>query len=391
MKIISDNPNNLLEKLELAKKQLKNAKNREEQLALTTYIHLLKVAIYDSFPGTIPKPKYYNNKKNRVYNKKFTNHEEKMVENFAHYKDFHEEFFEPIRKVTVHELRKYVDGNYSGITDLSEKEFYEIFFDFMAKLGLDKYFDKFIRGRRLYSIEKILVEEDDFSKTPEGYIVHNPINKDTDIFMRKLRYNIWSMHYLAHEFGHVYDLNHFDEDITSFNIYNYESFNKEVIPMTFERLFLDHLIENNILVEEAKDQFFDMNYIYYEFILSAYIISLIPHKYFDKELHLSFSSNKLFEMVGNHFSRNDLVKKFINKLDTLDTQDTYSYAYGDVFSLFFKERIKEDNYSLDSLKEFFELRSKQFDPKILEKLDINRKEYVKLYKKDIELLKKQSN
>ncbi len=387
MKIVTDSPKKLCEKLEVAKRQLKNAETREEQMAISNYIYLLDESINLVSPGTeisTYKLYYFNYKINELFDKKYFVHEEKMIRNYLEHKEFHSKFFEILSKKTNHIIHKIEEDEYSGVTTLTEEEYYNIFFEFMNKLGLAKYFDKYVKARRIYTTSTYL------ENNVLGYILFNPITKDSDIFIGDLEYDIFSMFTLAHEFGHIYDLNNFDKDIGSYNGYFYRSFNGEAISKTFERLFIDFLIENNILTNEAKDQLFDLINSNYEFLLASYIISLIPDILLINDIYLELSPTKIYKLVERYFSKKNHIRKFINKCGNLELKETYTYAYGDVYSMFLKDRIKEDNYSLDSLNEFFEIRSELFNPKMLDKLNINTNSYVKLYKKDIELLKKQS-
>lgn len=394
MKIISDNPNNLLEKLDIAKKQFENSKSREEKLALWWYIYHLENII----PSVIPEFSFKkmtdgDTKNSKMVAKKATEIEGRIIKNFLQYKDFHRVFLEGLQRKSAHQLRrlnKYLEDNemngYSNITDLIEDEYYNIMFEFMNKIGLAKYFDKYIRGKRIYSSKLELPA----GATAVG--IYNPISKDSDIALDRMEFDIFSMCSLAHEFGHIYDLNHFNKGIECYNNHSFKSFNDEVVSKTFERLFLDYLIENNILGEEAKDILFDFYDCSYQSILSAYIISLIPDKYIKDGSYTDLSTTQIYKLVEKYFSRNDPIKRNIHENCTkIEIHQTYKYAYGDIFSLIYKERIKADDYSLDQLDEFFEYRGELFSPELLEKLGINKKTYVKLYKKDIELLKKPSN
>lgn len=385
--IKTESPHKLYEKLELAKRQLKNAKTREEKMAISNYIYLLDDSIKLVSPEIIinnSKADYLNDKNNGVFDKKFFTHEGKTIRNYLSQKEFHEKFFERLYKKTSHIIDSIEEGEYSGITPLTEEEYYNIFFEFMNKIGLAKYFDKYVRGKRIYKTK------DSYENT-FGYTLFNPITKDSDIFIGDLEYDIFSMFTLAHEFGHIYDLNNFNESVEAYNEYFYQSFNGEAVSKTFERLFLDFLIENNILVDEAKDEMFDMINYNYEYILSSYIISLIPDILLVDNSYLELSPTKIYKLVERYFNNKRSVRRFINKCSDFELKETYTYAYGDVYSLFLKDRIKQDNYSLDSLGEFFEFRSDAFNPNMLDKLNIDSKKYVKLYKKDIELLKKGSN
>ena len=394
MKIVSDNPNNLLEKLDIAKKQFENAKSRKEKLAIWNYIHELEETIPSVIPGiAFKKMTDKDTKKSKIINKKVDVIEEKIIKNFLLYKDFHKVFLEGIQRKSAHQLRnldRYLVrqnmNSYSSITDLSEDDYYNILFEFMNKIGLAKYFDKYVRGKRIYSSKLELIS----GATAVG--LYNPISKDSDIVVDRMEYDIFSMNNLAHEFGHIYDMNHFSESIECYNNHTFQTFNDEVVSKTFERLFLDYLIENNILREEAKDILFDIYDCSYQFILTAYIISLIPDEYIIDGSYINMSTTKIYKLVEKYFSRNDPIKRNIHEnCNDINIHEKYKYAYGDIFSLIFKEKIKENGYNLDQLDEFFEYRGESFSPKLLEKLDINKNTYVKLYKKDIELLKKPSN
>ena len=394
MKIISDNPNNLLEKLDIAKKQFENAKSRKEKLAIWRYIYELEKTIPRVIPEIdIEETTVKDTKNNRIVDKKAVEQLEKVIKNFLIYKDFHNIFLEGIQRKNAHELRrlnKYLEeqnmNEYSEITDLSEDDYYNILFEFMNKIGLAKYFDKYVRGKRIYSSKLELING------ASGIGLYNPISKDSDIVIDRMEYDIFSMCSLAHEFGHIYDMNHFSESIECYNNHTFQTFNDEVVSKTFERLFLDYLIENNILSEEAKDILFDFYDCSYQFILTAYILTLIPDKYIIDSSYVNLSPTQIYKLVERYFSRNDPIKRNIHEnCKVIKIHETYKYAYGDIFSLIFKDRIKIDGYNLNQLDEFFKYRGEPFSPEILEKLNINKDAYVKLYKKDIELLKKKSN
>lgn len=390
--LLNDNPKNLLEKLEIARRQLENAKSREEMLALDNYIYWLQVSIHCILPEwSIDKDVYKDTKDNRMLDRKYDAYKEKMLKNYFEHKEFHERFFEVIRKKTAHELRKLPLDDYVSITDLSEEDFYNILFEFMNKIGLSKTFDKFVKNKRIYTTKIEFKRPDEKTGVNEASVLYNPISKDSDIVGDRMEYDIVSMYILAHEFGHIYDVNHI-KNAEAYNRQIQESFNDEIISKTFERLFVDFLLENNILYDEAMDQLFDTYSGNYEFILTAYIISLLPDIYLrEADPYIKVKPTKIYKLVERYFSRKDPIKRFTNGMKKIAIQDTYNYAYGDVISMILRERVKEDNYNLDAIDEFIALKEDLFNPDMLEKLKVNPKTYVKLYKKDIELLKKQSN
>ena len=144
-------------------------------------------------------------------------------------------------------------------------------------------------------------------------MLYNPITKDSDIVVDRMEYDIFTMCSLTHEFGHIYDMNHFSKGIECYNNHTFQTFNDEAVSKTFERLFLDYLIENNVLKEEARDILFDIYDGNYQFILTSYIISLIPDKYIIDGSYTNLSPTKVYKLVERHFSRNDPIKRNIKK------------------------------------------------------------------------------
>lgn len=378
----------LYEKLSIASRQFKNAKSREERIALSNYIYCLldsiKIVSNEEI-DPILKDIYGNYKNITLFNKKIDGHLDKVLRNFVISKDFHKDFFEKMFRKTTKRIKFLEEDEYSGITTLSEGDFYNIFFEFMSKLGLSKYFDKFVKDHRIYNTNV------QFDINTFGYTLFNPISKDSDIFIEGLEYDIFSMYILAHEFGHVYDLNHFNNNIADYNKYVYESFNGEAISKTFERLFIDFLLDNNILVDEAKDQLFDMINYNYEYIVSSYIISLLPDILLIDGSYQDLSRTKIYKLVERNFKEKNSIRKFINKSCNFDVSETFTYSYGDIYSIFLKEMVKNNDYKLDVLEEIFEYRNSLFKEEMLNKFNITPDNYVKLYEKDIDILKKKTN
>ena len=144
--IKTDNTHKLCEKLELAKRQLKNAKTREEIMAISNYIYLLDDSIGLVSPNNVPNPDkldYLDDKTNGVMDKKYFTHEGKMIRNYLSQKEFHENFYEILYKKTEHIMHQIEEDEYSGTTSLTEEEYYNIFFEFMnimcSKNNIDKW------------------------------------------------------------------------------------------------------------------------------------------------------------------------------------------------------------------------------------------------------------
>ena len=337
------NPKNLYKKVELAKKQLKNAKTKEEVVALTTYIEQLYASIGFVSVGDIASldMKVFANKHHiKANNKKYIISKDKLIKNYLLQQDFHRYFFERVFQGINREMRSLGGDEYSPITELSKDDYYTIFFEFMSSLGLSSLFDKYIKNQRIYS-----GVDDDVNTL--GFTIINPLTKEADVFVGDMQYDIYSMYVLAHEFGHVYDLCRLDGGAKGYNKYRIESFYQEITSKTFERLFIDFLLERNILNDETLDLMFDMNNWNYLYIFAAYIISLLPEEYIVNEEYIDMKRTQIYKMIKDRFNKKSNVKKVLNRMsDFQELQEDYSYAYGDVISMFFKERIKESDYSL---------------------------------------------
>lgn len=379
---------NLYKKLELAKRQLKNAKNKDEVGAIITYIQQLYAAIGFVCLKDLCRldGKRVSSKKHiKMNNKKYISLKEKCIDNYIEQQDFHRDFYKKIFTPVNREMQHLADNDYSDITNLSEDDFYSIFFDFMSSIGLSSLFDKFVKNRRIYS-----GADDDIQTL--GFTISNPYTKEADVFLYDMEYDLYSLHTLAHEFGHVYDSNRLSGTAKEFNNYRVTSFYQETISKTFERLFRDFLLKKNILRDETIDLSFDAANQDYLYILSAYLISLLPSNHIEYENYLDLSKTKLYKLTKDAFPKKSNVRKTINRMGELEElQECYSYAYGNIFSLIFSEMIKDNDGKLDVLDEFLPYRAQLFDPMVLDKFDITPKRYVKLYKKDIEILKKDSN
>lgn len=367
---------------------MKNAKSKAEKIALSGYIcNLYDLIRLTSSEFVSPGFKSIYGTRKNIYmcEKKIDAYEAKMTKDYVAMKDFHNAFFEELYRRIGRARRKIIEDEYAPETKLSEDDVYNIFYEFMNKIGQAKYFDKYMKDGRIHSIK---VPNKD---TSLGYTVLNPVTKDSDMFIVDIDNKPFFMKTLAHEFGHVYDLNHFNDELKKYNKYFYQSFNAEAVSKTFERLFIDFLIENNILYDEAKDLLFDIHNENFECLMTAYIISLIPDVYLIDGSYLNLKRKEIYRIVERYFTRKKKIEKFINKRENFEIGDKYRYAYGDVYSLIFKEMIKDNDYKLDCLEEFFSVRSEDFSPAMLDRLGITTDKYVKLYKKDIELLKKPSN
>jgi len=117
----------LYEKLSIASRQFKNAKSREERIALSNYIYCLidsiKIVSNEEI-DPILKDIYGNYKNITLFNKKIDGHLDKVLRNFVMQKDFHKVLFEKLFRKTTKRIKFLEEDEYSGITTLSEEDFY---------------------------------------------------------------------------------------------------------------------------------------------------------------------------------------------------------------------------------------------------------------------------
>ena len=75
-------------------------------------------------------------------------------------------------------------------------------------------------------------------------------------------------------------------------------------------------------------------------------------------------------------------------MDHVNIKDTYSYAYGDIISMFLCDDIEKNGFSLDILKDFMNNRTNLFDENYILESGFSPYEYVKLYNNEIQFIKK---
>lgn len=365
--------------------QLKSAKNSEERMALANYLGNLYVdisAVENSNVHVKEKTIFGSRKNHQKFFKKLDIYEMKMLENYVLNKDFHRDYLKTVLRGVEDNFELIPDVELEKTTTLSKEEYYAIFSDFMKSIKQENLFNKFYKEGRIYST--ISVEGEDSL----GNTVYNPISGETNLFISDFNYNIHSMLTLAHEFGHAYDLSMFDGDIESFNRYFYQSFYGETFSKLYERLFIDYLLKNDILKDEAKDKLFEVENTNYMFLLSAYILSLLEEKYILSNSYQYFSNERIYNLVGDYFIDEDYIRAYIEANPIFDVHENYKYAYGDIVSMFLK--IQVDNYGFDNdlIEEILSFRSELFDPSVFDKYNFNPDRYVRLHRKEIKLSKK---
>ena len=365
-----------------AKAMLKHAKSAEERIALCNYLGNLYEAIKgvggeDLYP-TI-KDVFGSDKNLKKFNKKRDILEDRLLRNFLDNKKYHKKLIGSILEEITGPLDKYSITNFSKEEILSKGEFEDIFNTFLSELKLENEFYKYLKDIGIYPCEE---NEHNY----RGYIIYNPTDTKSDIFITNFNYDVQSLFTLAHEVGHAYDFLQFDKDYDAYNKYFYQSFYGETVSKLFERLILNYLIKNNILLGESKEELLAMEFDNYTNMIFSYIISEFDDEILKKNKQDKMSLQEIYSVIEDDFDEN--IVDILAERDSLGIQENYVYTYGDILSMFLKERVLEDGFNDDMLLELFDRRGEIFTKEFLDKYKVNNKQYVKLYKKEMKLLEK---
>ena len=364
---------------------MKSTRNMAERIAISNYIENVEdaIACVEEIDLRLPDKTIYGSLKNRSkYFKKLDIYQDQLITNFIVNKSFHNSFMGEVLSGVEENFLDVEETDLSPTTNLSESEYYDIFFQFMKSIKLEELFDKFIEERKIYSTSL------EYNQGNLGFTLYNPITNDSDIFIKEFEYNIHSMFTLAHEFGHVYDLTHFGDDVSKYNDYFYKSFFGEALSKTFERLFLDYMLKNNILVDESKDKLFELNLINHDYVLGSYMLSLLPDKYIANESYTRLTKDKFIDLVKKYFISEESIKEYVYNSVSFDIGEDFTYAYGDILSMFIREEINKFGLSNGMLDDFFRNRCELFNEDFLRGWGMGPVNYVKLHDKQLQYLKK---
>ena len=379
---ICDNSKNLYRRIQLAKEELKHTKNPDEKIALCNYIENVydAISLTDDRNLCIGKKDVFGSfKYYKKFIKKMNIYEDEVTDNFLLNKSYIKGYVGKLVLDIENENLDGIDNNVDVFEVLSLDDYNDIFFQFMQSINLDSFFEKFLKDGNIYNYK---IKEGNAL----GSTLFNPINGNTDILIGDFVPDIQSLFTLAHEMGHVYDLNYFNKDSKSFNRFFYQSFYGEVCPRLFERLFLNYMINNNILKEDAKEKMLDSLYDNYNYLMSCYILSVLDDS-FIKELNCSvIDVDSFYNLIKRYFK--PLIKDFILEIKYMDLQEDYTYAFGDIVSMFLLDSINKYGFSNDLVNEFINERDKMFRKDFLEDNGLSSNNYMELYKKELKLLKK---
>ena len=377
--MVNTSTKQLFDQLNEAEKTIKSKNiNSDERLALANYIGNLYRALICMGQGDIEFDKNisFGGKKNYSKIVKSVNYySDKLIKKFVDDKMFHRNYFYEILPDIEDEIfnMKHVDNNQDIY--FSRKDFFDIFFQFMKSINQEELFDKLYKDGNIYST----IIGQDIGNV--GFTLFNPIDGQTDLFVKDLKYNLFDMNTLAHEVGHCFDLSKFDGDISKYNKYFYLSFYGEVISRLFERLLLDFLRKRNIAYNGVIRKQLEFNLLNHEFLLQAYILSLFTDDFIINDRYLDCDSNEIVEMIKSRFIDEDFIRVFIEGIISFDLSEIYNYAYGDIISLFLFDEVNKYGFDNEMIEYFFRNRCELFSENFLKECGFGPDNYVKLYKK----------
>lgn len=383
--MINRGTKNLRKQLTEAERLIKTVGGIDEKVALANYIgNLYRTILCMGYDVTLNKKKCFGNRRNyNKFIKKLDIYSDQMLNNFILRKDFHSSFFGEVLPDVEDEMMKICRLRFNtDDSTFSEKDFIDVFYQFMDSLSLGELFDKFYDNNKIYSS---VVGSD---KNNLGFTLYNPLNRCTDLIVKDLKFDLSGMNTLAHEFGHAFDLENFTGDVATYNKFFYTSFYGEVISRLFERLLFRFLLSKGIKAEAVKDKIIDFECLNFDFLMDAYILSLLDSDFLQGDDYLDCDSTVLYNMVKSYFFEDADILGYIERMDDIDLSEVFNYAYGDIVSLFLCEEVEKNGFSSELVDYFFQNRCKPFDESFLRECGFGPGNYAKLYAKETQLIKK---
>ncbi len=380
---VTNKTKGLYRRLQAANNLLKTTNNPNDKIALCNYIG----NIYDAISSVgdkkiIVKKKdiFGSNKYHKKFHRKLVKLEDIMLEKFIQDKEFHSSYMGEVCFGVEQLHDDDPEYNVDLYQELSKSDFDDIFFQFMKSINLDGFLEDYLKKSNIYSYK---LSDDNHTL---GMTLYNPVNRDVDVLIGDFILDIQALFTLAHEFGHVYDMSLFEGNTEEYNRYFYQSFYGEVVSKLFERLFLSYMINNNILKEEAQDKLMEVDDNNHDYLLTSYILSLLDEDLIRDSAYSYLSEEELIEVVNKYFNNN--ISEFVSELDYVDLQEDFTYAYGDIVSMFIKDSIDKYGFSNELIDEFLKVRSNLFDEEFFREFGMGPDNYLDLYKKELKLLKK---
>lgn len=373
----------LVERLANATIQLKKAKSADERLALGNYIYalyeILEAIIYIPL-GYTEKDVFGSHKNCQKFIKKTDIYHDRIINKFYENQDYNRSLFGNIINELSYIVDGFMDNQYSCMYNyITKGEFFDVFESFLKSLNLDKDYNKFIKDVGVYAY-------DSANMPTAGFLLFNPIDKASDVFISDANYDARTLVYLAHEFGHVYDFSKFKGNPIDYNEYLHRSLFIEVPSVLFERLMIEYLINNDVLVKDTKDLLVDRKTTYYLTLIASYIDSLLDYEILRNDKQDKYSSEYIYSLISKYVDRD--IRDIIDGIGSLDVKRNCIYTYGDIISMIIKENVDKYGFDKDMLLELFEHRGEIFSPEFLDKYEVTPENYIKGYQKELKLLEK---
>lgn len=381
MEIITGTEEELRDMLEGVYQRRNKCKLLEDEYALTNYIIQLRQTL-KLMTGNESFQIIENTKKNKKFYQYSRELIDKEKEEFIKHKVIHNYNSNQLLDITEEELSEIINTkfveNYSLMT---KNEFYQYLFEFVKKYGLEKEFDKFMKSGKIFN------RAYDLNDTSLGETIYDPTKRKANMVFSEFERTLPYLAAFSHEFGHVYDLKLLPKKtIKEFLEYTASSVYAEVLSSTFEKLFLDFLLEKQYCVDDTKEFISGLLSENHNLALEVCVLSLLGNKTL-RDGNLNINDKKIIKQLKPNFEDVNQLKIIFGD-DKLNIHRSLIYMYGDYISSIMKDTIQNEGFDNKFMREFMEERTKPFNLGFFEKNNITLDSYQKVYKKDISHLKK---
>ena len=140
----------LRKKIEDSAKIMKSTKNMAQRIAISNYIENVEdaIACVEEVDLGLPDKTIYGSLKNRrKYFKKLDVYQDQFITNFIINKDFHNSFMGEVLSGVEENFLDVEETDVCPTTELSDTDYYDIFFQFMKSINLEELFDKYIKEK----------------------------------------------------------------------------------------------------------------------------------------------------------------------------------------------------------------------------------------------------
>ncbi len=374
----------LEERLEEAKALIRKAKDEDESMALANYIE----GLCDSIVA-MGKEDYKINSNEVFRNKRIQNScirkvnvfADGLTRNFVLNKGFHQDFLGEILPEVEKELYSIYEVPLLPDDILTEKEFFDILYMFLSYYNLDSEFHDFYNNGHVFSTISPV-------EYYSGYALYNPISMDSDIFITDFKYSFSRMNTLVHEFGHAMDINRLTGGVIEYNNYFYNSIYGEVFSRLMERLLHQYCLNNGIFTDQVRDSYIEFEDVNHDLLLQSYILSLLDDQFIYSYGYMECDSNVVLRKVKKYFTDENAVREFLEESFGIPLSEALNYAYGDIISMFLADEVQRYGLSNELVNYFLQNRVSFFSEDYMRECGFGPQNYVELYKKEIELIKK---